>query len=74
MEDKIEHEPDKGIAKYGVNNEVIDKEEYPPRSLIIGNYTYTYKDVNKSGFSYRCKYKSICNFTITIDKDNINSY
>ena len=49
-----------------------EKDEYPPRSIIIGNYTYTYKDTNKSGFSYRCKFKSLCNFTMTIDSENLD--
>ena len=36
-------------------------------------YEYTFKDTNKSGFSYRCKYKTICGLTINIDKDNLNN-
>ena len=55
-----------------INIEYKDKKDYPPRSITIGKYYYTYKDKNKLGFSYRCKYKTICNYTMTIDEDNLN--
>ena len=45
---------------------------FPPRTIIIGNYYYTYKDRNNSGFSYRGKYKAKCNLTINIDIENLN--
>ena len=33
-----------------INIPYKDKEDYPPRSIIIGQYYYIYKDKNKSGF------------------------
>ena len=33
-----------------INIPYKDKEDYPPRSIIIGQYYYIYKDKNKSRF------------------------
>ena len=43
-----------------------------PRTLILGDYTYTYKDELINNFhSYRCKYRASCKVTIKIDINNI---
>ena len=46
-----------------------------PRSLELGNYTYTYKDeLTNNYFSYRCKHRIICKITIKVAKSEIIKY
>ena len=46
-------------------------EELPLHSIKIGKFYYTYKDKNNKGYSYRCKFKKKCSFTITINESNL---
>ena len=48
-------------------------EEFPAPTFKIGKFYYTYKDKNNKGYSYTCKFKKKCSFTITIYEPNLKN-
>ena len=48
---------------------------FPPRHVSINNYIYAYKDaLINNVYTYKCKYLSVCNVFIKINKDNLSKY
>ena len=44
----------------------------PPKEIKIGNHAYTKKDkLSGDNYSYKCKYRKVCKFTITINKSEL---
>ena len=51
------------------NNNII------PKSLIVDNYFYTFKDyLNNDFYSYRCKFRGKCKIVIKISREEIIKY
>ena len=51
----------------------LEKKE-PPRSIIIDNFYYSFKDSLKNDFTYRCKHRRKCNLVIKIEKEEMYKY
>ena len=46
----------------------------PPNEIILDNYKLTYKQkLYNSNYSYRCKNRRICSYTITISEEVLKS-
>ena len=44
----------------------------PPNEINVDNHLFTFKQkLAKNNYSYRCKFRGQCTFTITITKDNL---
>ena len=49
-----------------------NKELTIPKNITLDNYTQSFKDfLTKNYYSYRCKHRNKCSFTIKIHKDEI---
>ena len=56
-----------------ISKENKDKEDYPPRSIIIGNYSISIKIIISPGFHIDINIKVyVIIFTMIIDEENLN--